>query len=191
MPTFNAPARPRRKLTRRDLPILFLRYAIVLGLITLGLLSIGWLAMARKSDLKSVAGTVQQAPRWQRTKGGPIIVIPVEMGDSLHDLTVEDVSHYQAIMNLKPRDHITALVTSFLEYRVWELKRDGVMLESYEDMYLYQTAMNERGAIVAFGSGLLSLVFLMMALSLRMYFGTWRDPARLAPANAEGPVQRP
>lgn len=188
MPLFSAPERLKRKLTRRDLPILFLRYAIVLGLITLGLLSIGWLAMSRKSDLKLVSGSVQQRPRWQRTKGGPIIVIPVEMGDGLHDLTVEDLSHYQAIMRLKPGDHITALVTSFLEYRVWQLQRDGVMLESYEDMNLYQTTMNERGAIAAFCSGLLSLICLMTALSLRMYFGTWRDPNRL-PADAAGSVQ--
>lgn len=188
MLTFSVPGRARRKLTRRDLPYLFLRYAIVLGLVAFGVVLIGKLDMAKKSNLKSVAGIVLQKPRWQRTKGGPIIVIRVEMGDGPHDLVEEDLSHYQAIMSLKPGDHITALVMSFVGYHIWELKRDGVMLESYKDMYLYQTAMNERGATAAYCSGLLSLICMMVALVLRMYFGTWRDPTRLVPADAGGSV---
>jgi hypothetical protein len=104
--------------------------------------------MAKESDLKFVAGSVQQAPRWvwRSTKSGPIIVIRVETDDGLHDLDAQDLSHSREIMNLKPGDHVTALVKSFFgQYDIWELKRDGVTIESYQDTYLYRTRENERG----------------------------------------------
>lgn len=191
MPMFSAPGRARRKLTRRGLPAFFLTYGILSGIIWIGLPIIGWLSMAKESDLKLVSGSVQQKPRWQRTKGGPIIVIPVEMDDGLHDLTVEDVSHYREIMSLRPGDRISARVTSFLGYHVWELNHEAVTIESYQDTYLYRTRQNERGAEAAPWFGLISLICLTVALILRMYFGTWRDPARLVPADAEDSVQRP
>ena len=110
--------------------------------------------MAKESDLKFVAGSVQQAPRWvwRSTKSGPIIVIRVETDDGLHDLDAQDLSHSREIMNLKPGDHVTALVKSFFgQYDIWELKRDGVTIESYQDTYLYRTRENERGEQTRFG----------------------------------------
>jgi len=185
------PGISRRKLTRRGLPAFFLTYGILTGIIWIGLPVIGWLSMAKESDLKLVSGSVQQRPRWQRTKGGPIIVIPVEMDDGVHDLTVEDLSHYREIMNLRPGDRISARVISFFGYRVWELNLEAVTIESYQDTYLYRSRQNERGAEAAPWFGLISLVCLTLALGLRIYFGTWRDPARFAPVDAENSVQQP
>ena len=73
MPTFDAPSpSPRRwpysvtgakpGIPRRDLPYTFLFVAIVVGLLAVALAAIGKLSMAKESDLKSVAGSVQRAP---------------------------------------------------------------------------------------------------------------------------------
>ena len=111
---------------------------------------IGKLSMAKESDLKFVAGSVQRAPRWVSTKGGSIIVIRVKTDDGLHDLDEQDLSHSREIMHLRPGDRITARVKFWGgDHNIWELKRDGVTIESYQDTYLYQAAMNKDGATAA------------------------------------------
>jgi hypothetical protein len=187
------PGRARRKLTRRDLPARFLIYALVLGLFAVAVPVIGKLAMAKESDLKFVAGSVLQAPRWHReTEGGPIIIVPVETDDGPDDLDEQDLSHSREIMNLRPGDRITARVMSFGgDHNIWELKRDGVTIQSYQDTYLYEAAMNERGVTAALAAGLISLIFLIVALGLRMYFGAWRDSTGSVPPDAADSVQRP
>jgi hypothetical protein len=159
----------------------------MLGFIALVIPLTRWLSMAKESDLKFVAGSVQRAPRWVSTKGGPVIVIRVKMDDGLYDLVQEDLSHSRATMKLKPDDHVTALVKSFFgQYDIWELKHDGVTIESYQDMYLYQTRELERGATNALWFGLVSSIFLTVALALRMYLGAWRDPTPSVPAIQNG-----
>ncbi len=189
MPMFSAPGRANRKLPRRNLPYTFLVLAILLGFIALILPLSGWLAMAKESDLKLVAGSVEQGPGWASPRGGPIIFIRVKMDDGLHDLVEEDLSHSRAIMKLKPGDHVTALVKSFFgQNDIWELKRDGVTIESYQDTYLYRTRENEQGTTNALWLGLASSILLTVAIALRMYFGAWRDSAAV-PADAAGSVQ--
>src|ERR1700676_763842 len=139
MPTFSASGRAQRKLRRRNLPYTLLVLAIMLGFIALVLPLGGWLVMAKESDLKVFAGSVQRAPRWVNTRGGPIIVIRVKVDDGLHDLVEEDFSHSRAIMKLRPDDQVTALVKSFFgQYDIWELRRDVVTIESFQDTYLYR-----------------------------------------------------
>ncbi|MGA3055689.1 MAG: hypothetical protein ABSD63_15890 [Candidatus Korobacteraceae bacterium] len=199
MPTFNAPApgrRARRPVTPRDLPALFLGFALVLGVFAVAIPVMGKLAMAKESDLKFVAGSVQQAPGWARGKGGsklPIIIIRVKMDDGLYDLHEQDLSHSREIMNLRPGDRITARVMPFAGYyhNIWELKRDGVTIQSYQETYLFQAATNERGVIGSLAAGLISLILLIAALVLRMHFGAWRDSTPSLPADAAGYVQRP
>jgi hypothetical protein len=152
--------------------------------------------MAKESDLKFVAGSVQQAPGWARGKGGsklPIIIIRVKMDDGLYDLHEQDLSHSREIMNLRPGDRITARVMPFAGYyhNIWELKRDGVTIQSYQETYLFQAATNERGVIGSLAAGLISLILLIAALVLRMHFGAWRDSTPSLPADAAGYVQRP
>ncbi len=165
----------KRKLTRRSLPTFFLVFAIMLGLMALVGPLIGGLSIAKESDLKFVAGSVQRAPRW--TTEGDLIRIRVETDDGICDLFEEDLSHSRAIMKLKPGDQVTARVQSLLgEYHIWELKRDGVTIESYQDMYLYETRRIERGTTNALWTGLVASILLTVALALRMYFGAWRAP---------------
>ena len=199
MPTFDAPSpSPRRwpyigrygkpGIPRRDLPYAFLFAAILLGLVAVAVAVIGKFSMAKESDLKLVAGSVQRAPRWVHTKGGSIIVIRVKTDDGLHDLDEQDLSHSREIMKLRPGDQITARVQFWGgDHNIWELKRDGVTIQSYQDTYLYQAALNRDGLTAALVFGLVASIFLMAALVLRMYFGAWRDS--WAPADAAGSVQ--
>ena len=174
-----------RKLSRRDLPNFFLIFAIVLGIIALVPPLARRLSWAKESDLKSVAGSVQRAPEWATE--GDLIVIGVEMDDGLHYLVEEDLSHSREIMKLKPGDHVTARVQFLLgRYHIWELKRDGVTIESYQEAYLYETRRIERGATNALWLGLVASIFLTVALALRMYFGAWRDPTHLGLAIRNG-----
>jgi hypothetical protein len=188
MSSFNLPGRAARR--RRNLPYMFLFLAIVFGCFALvGPLS-RWLYIAKESDLALVAGSVQGAPGWESTKGGPIIRIRVEADDGLHDLFEEDLSHSREIINLKPGDHVTARMKSFLgQFNIWELKRDGVTVESYQDVYLYSTQKLEQAKTKALWFGLISSIFLTVAIALRMYFGAWRYSDASVPADAVGPVQ--
>ena len=186
MPTFSAPGRANRRFSPRNLPYTFLFLAIALGFISLCLVA-GWLSMPKESDLKSFTGSVQRAPSWVHTKGGPMIRIRVEMDDGLHNLFEEDLSHSREIMKLKPGDHVTARAQSLLgEYHIWELKRDGVTIESYQDTYLYESREHERGVTSALWFGLASSILLTVALALRMYFGAWRASTAPVPAGAVG-----
>jgi hypothetical protein len=190
MPTYSAPGRPERRYSRRNLPYTFLFLAIILGLIALLVPVSRRLSMAKESDLKFVAGSVQQAPSWAHTEGGGLIRIPVEIDDGLHDFFEEDLSHSREIMNLKPGDHVTARVQSlFGEYHIWELKHDGVTIETYQDMYLYSTQELELGTTKALWLGLVSSIFLVVALALRMHFGAWRASTPLVSADAADYVE--
>jgi hypothetical protein len=198
MPTFSAPreysswrSTPKGKLSWRNLPYTFLVLAMILGFIALIILLAGSFDMAKEGDLKSLAGSVQRAPSWVHTKGGPVVVIHVETDDGQHSLFEEDLSHSREIMNLKPGDHVTARVRFlFGEYDIWELERDGVTIESYQDAYLYQTRLNERGTTNALWLGLISSIFLMVALVLRMHFGAWQDSTPWVSADAADYVER-
>jgi hypothetical protein len=173
------------------LPYTFLFLAIILGLIALLGPMLRSLSMAKESDLKFVAGSVQRAPSLAHTKGGPIIRVPVETDDGLHNLFLEDFTHFREIMNLRPGDHVTARVQSFLgQSDIWELKRDGVTIESYQDVYLYSTRALEQGKINALWLGLISSIFLTAAIVLRMLFGAWRDSPPLVSADAADYVER-
>jgi len=208
MPTFNAPSpSPRRwpyigrygkpGISRRDLPCTFLVIAIVLGFGALLLPWLGWLTMAKESDLELVAGSVLQAPK-QLRPSSPVIRILVETDGGPADIYEDDSSYSREIMNLKPGDHVTARVKGLRvgvprgsrgEYHIWELRRDGVTIQSYQDAYLYQTRVNERQTTYALWLGLVSAICLTVALALRMHFGEWVDSTPLVPADAIGSVQ--
>ena len=205
---FNAPSpSPRRwpyigrygkpGISRRDLPNTFLIIAIILGFGALVLPLLGWLRMAKESDLKFVAGSVLQAPTLLRPSW-PIIRIPIETDDGPADIYEEDMSHSQEIMNLQPGDHVTARV-KFLtvgtlrrssgEYHIYELKRDGVTIESYQDADRNQIRELEQYITNALWVGLLSSICLIAALALRMHFGAWGDSTPSVSADAVGSVQ--
>jgi hypothetical protein len=208
MPTFDAPSpSPVRwpyigrygkpGISRRELPYTFLILAIIFGFGALVLPLLGWLRMAKESDLKFVAGSVLQAPTLLRPSW-PIIRIPIETDGGPAYIYEEDMSHSQEIMNLKPGDHVTARV-KFLtvgtlsrrsgEYHIFELKRDGVTIESYQDSDLSQTRELQQYRTNALWVGLLSSICLAVALALRMHFGEWVDSTPLVPADAIGSVQ--
>lgn len=184
MPTFNAPApggrRTGRPLTRRDLPVIFLVPAILFGFFAIALPVMAKLAMAKESDLKVVAGSVEQEPRWLRGRSGgklPIIEIRLETDDGLYVLHEQDLSHEREVMNLRTGDRITARVKPLATYHnVWELTRDGVTIQSYQESYLYQAEQNKQATTNALLCGLVASISLIVALALRMHFGAWRDP---------------
>ncbi len=202
MPMFNAPSpSPRRwpyigrygkpGISRRDLPYTLLVIAIIFGFGALYLPLMGWFRMTKESDLKSVAGSVRQAPTLLRPIS-PIICIRVETDHGPANIFEEDLSHSREIMNLKPGDYVTARVTlspvgnvsESDEYHVWELKHDGVTIESYQDAYLYGSRELEQYKTTALWLGLAASICLMVALALRMHFGAWVDPTPLDSADA-------
>ena len=94
-------------------------------------------------------------------------------------------------MNLRPGDQITAGVRPLATYHnVWELKRDGVTIQSYQESYLYQVAQNGQAETNALLCGLLAAISLAAGLALRMHFGAWRDPTPSVSADATDYVER-
>jgi hypothetical protein len=140
--------------------------------------------MAKESDLQLVAGSVLQARELTRPSN-PVIRILVATNGRPVAIYEDDLSLSGEIMNWKPGDYITARV-KFLregvprgspgEYHIWELKRDGVTIQSYENAYLYQTGVNERQTTYALGLVLISAICLTVALALRIHFGAWVGP---------------
>ena len=192
MPTFSAFGRDQRQFSSGNLPYFFLILTIALGFVAVALTVMTKLAMAKESDLKSVAGSVQQAPEWLRGNGGklPIILIRVVTDDGLYDLDEFDLSHSGEVMNLRPGDRITARVRPLATYHsVWELKRDGVTIQSYQETRLFQAAQNAQSERNALLSVLAASISLTVALALRIYFGAWRVSTTSPPAAAAGFVQ--
>ena len=171
-------------ISRRELPCVFLVMAIAVGGIALLMPLVRWLTMAKESDLQLVAGSVLQAPELIRSTS-PVIRILVETHGRPVAIYEDDLSLSRQIMNLKWGDHVTARV-KFLragvpeespgEYHIWELKRDGGTIQSYQDAYRYQTRVNERQTTSALGLALISAICLTVALALRIHFGAWVDP---------------
>ena len=191
MPTFNAPPPGERwsyigrygkpGISRRELPCVFLAAAIAVGCLALLLLWVRWLTMAEESDLYLVTGSVLQAPKLIRSSD-PVIRILVQTNGRPIAIYEDDLSLSPEIMNLKWGDQVTARV-KFLrqsrahgKYHIWELKHDGVTIQSYQDAYRYQTRVNERWTTYALGLGLLAAILLTAALALRIHYGAWVDP---------------
>ncbi len=165
---------PNRGFSPLNLPRMLLVFAILLGFIALLAPLSRKLFMAEEGDLKSFAGSVQRAPT-QDSKG--LIRIRVETSDGPHDLLVEDRSHYQQIINLQAGDYVTARAQSLLgEYHIWELKHDGVTIESYQDMCQFSARKLEQGTTSALWIGFLASICLVAAIVLRMFFGVWSQP---------------
>lgn len=171
-------------ISRRELPCVFLVMALTVGFLALLMPSVRRLVMAKESDLYIVSGSVLQAPELI-TSTQPVIRILVSMNGRPIDIYEDDLSLSQQIMNLKWGDPVTARVKlqrastqigSDGEYHIWELKRDGVMIQSYQDAYRYQTQANERATTHALELGLASAILLAVALGLRMHYGAWVDP---------------
>ncbi len=171
-------------ISRRELPCVFLVMAMAVGGLALLLLLARWLTMAKESDLQVVAGSVLQAPELIRSSS-PVISILVKTNGRPIVIYEDDLSLSPQIMNLKWGDQVTARV-KFLragvpegspgEYHIWELKRDGVTIQSYQDAYRYQTRVNERQTTYGLGLVLISAILLTVALALRIHFGAWVDP---------------
>lgn len=170
-------------ISRRELPCVFLVMAIAVGGIALLMPLVRWLTMAKESDLQLVAGSVLQAPELIRSTS-PVIRILVATNGRPVAIYEDDLSLSRQIMNLKWGDQVTARV-KFLragvpeespgEYHIWELKRDGVTIQSYQDAYRYQTRVNERQTTSVLGLALISAICLTVALALRIHFGEWVD----------------
>ena len=171
-------------ISRRELPCVFLVMAMAVGFLAFMQLFGRWLTMAKESDLQLVGGSVLQAPELIRSST-PVICILVQMNGRPIAIYEDDLSLSREIMNLKWGDPVTARV-KFLragvpedspgEYHIWELKRDGVTIQSYQDAYRYQTRVNEKQTTYALGLGLVSAILLTVALALRIHFGAWVDP---------------
>ena len=169
------------RLTRRDSPIVCLIYAVIFAVAALGLPFGAGLDLAQESDLQTIAGSVQSAPRVKNGgKGGIKLHIFVRGSDRLHHLTQDDLSgDVPEIMNLRPGDNVTARVKHDslgrdLEW-LWELRRGGDTILSYEQTLRYLERRNARIGKFAFWAGALSVGLFVAALLLRSRFGAWRD----------------
>src|SRR5206468_2640305 len=87
------PVSGRRTPSRRNLPYMFLGLAILLGSMAIVIPLTGWLATAKESDLKLVAGSVQRAPGWVGHRS--MIGIRVQTDDGVQELVEDDLSHSQ------------------------------------------------------------------------------------------------
>ena len=156
-------------------------YAVLFAVAALGLPFAASLDLAQKSDLQTIAGSVESAPRVTNGgKGGTKLHIFVRGSGRLYHLTQDDLSgDVPEIMNLRAGDNVTARVKHDLLGRdldwLWELTRDGDTVLSYEQTLRYFDRRNARIRKIAFCAGALSFGLFIAALLLRRRFGAWRD----------------
>jgi len=171
---------PRRKATRRDLPALCVIYGVIFAFAALVLPLGARLDMAKRSELYSISGTVQDMSRTDPPKAGPKLHIFVQDSNRVHHLTQHDLSYeVPALRRLRPGDNVTALVRrDFLGRNlewVWEVQRDGVTILSYDQTQGFLERTKEQMQAIALWAGVLSIGTFMVAIFLRMRFGAWRD----------------
>jgi hypothetical protein len=173
----------RRSATRRDLPALCLLYSVIFALAAIGLPFGAKLDMARKDELRSITGIVQDTSRTNLSKAGPKLHIFVRDGDRVFHLTQDDLSNVApAVCNLRAGDNVTALVRRDFLGRdlewVWEVRRDGVTLLSYEQTERYLEQSMGRMKVIAVWAGVISIGLLGLAIRLRTHFGAWSEGMR-------------
>ncbi len=162
------------KRSRRNLPYLFAVFAVLLAIAAILIPSLAWFAMAPQSDLQSFSGSLTEAPSWGSHS---VINIRLQTQDGVQDLVLEDLSHSEQILKLSAGDNIAARVYPFLgQYDLWELKHDGMIIESYQDAYVYRAQQLEQGTTTALWMGLAACILFVVAVALRMHFGVWREP---------------
>jgi len=83
------------------------------------------------------------------------------------------------LRSLQRGDSVTALVKDDFLGRdlewMWELKRDGVTILSYEQTRELLEGERNRSLRIARWAGALSIALLFAAILLRIRFGRWRD----------------
>ena len=175
LPRLFTPFTPtNRGFSPSNLPKMFLVLALVLGGLALFTPASRRLSTAGENDLRSFSGIVQQVPT---REGDGLIRIRVATSDGEHDLFVEDLSHLQEIMDLRPGDSITARAQSWLgELHVWELQHDGATIESYQETRQFSDRALQHGQASALWAGLVASIFLIVAIVLRLCFGVWSQP---------------
>jgi len=159
----------------RNLPSAALALAGILALGAIVIPSLSWFAMAPETDLKSLSGSLVDAPG----SGDSAITLRLQTSEGAYDIVVEDPSHSPQIRQLRAGDDVTALVYPFLgQYNLWELSRDRETIESYQDTYLYSSQRLEQSMTTALWLGFAASILFVVAVALRMHFGVWREPRR-------------
>lgn len=176
--------------TRRDLPAMFLMYGVIFALGAFGLPIANNLdnKIIQEKDLQSISGTVQSAPRTTSGKGSMHLHIYLRASNGIFHLVQDDLTRsVPAIMDLRTGDRVTARVSPDRTREVnwlWELRREGSTILSYEDTCRWIEGCKARGRVIAHWTGGLSLGCFALAILLRKYFGAWRDSKWSAPAGA-------
>ena len=170
----------RRKATRRDLPALCLLFGAIFALGAVALPFGAKLDLAKKSELSHVSGTVERVARTFAGKAGAKLHIFINDGNRVHHLTQDDLSRdVPSLRSLEPGDKVVALVRRDFLGRdlewVWELRRDGVTILSYDETQKFLGRGAERLRTVARFAGAFSIALLAIAVLLRLRFGAWRD----------------
>jgi len=129
-------------------------------------------------------------------KAGRKLHILIRGNDGLHHLTQEDLSDdVPGVMALRAGDRVTARVRHDPFGRdldwLWELRRDGVVILSYEDTYRYFERVHVADLRLAHWTGILAVGLFALAVLLRRHFGAWRDTRQLGSrgdAGSSGPL---
>ena len=182
--------RPRRKTTRRDLPVILLIFGVIFGVAALCGPFASDSLLPKESDLRTISGLVQRAPYITGPgKGGNMLQIFVRESDDLHHLTQDDMGHLvpgimDPIMNLRVGDKVTARVERDSLGRdldwLWEMQRGGITILSYQDTHLFMERRNVRTRQLCHWAGVLAFVSFLVAVLLRRHFGAWKDTRQLA-----------
>ena len=113
-------------------------------------------------------------------KAGRKLHIFIQASDGAHHLTQDDLTQdVPGIMDLRAGDNVTAGVRRDSLGRdldwLWELRRDGVTILSYDETRQFLEHRNARIRELAHWAGALFLGLFVTAILLRNHFGAWRD----------------
>jgi hypothetical protein len=170
-----------RKLSRRDLPALYLIGGFIFGFAALALPFGAKLDMAKRNELHAVSGIVQSITR--TTGKVTKLNIVVWDGNRSHHLTQDDLYYdVPTLHSLRTGDPISALVRrDFLGRDLewfWEIRRGTETILSYDQTQRFLESEKERTDVFAYWAGVLSIAFLMAAIFLRVRFGAWQASTR-------------
>lgn len=169
------------KLTRRDLPSMFILFGLASVMFAMIMSFVATKAIEKDSDLQPISGIVESVDEEHLFRFGPKLRIVIHDGSRLYSLTQDHLAYLApGTLNLQRGSRITARVNQDLISRdlkwIWELKQNGNTILSYEDTSNYFKNSNEKDYKIARYAVAISFGLFILGVILRLFFGVWKDP---------------
>ena len=171
----------RPGLTKRDLPIAFMIWGVAFGIFA-SVQALGRIGDAKQihpeSSLIAISGTVERIA-YRQTKSTRIADVTVKNSDGVYVLTSDSWSNAIDGSSLAIGDRVRSETWPNFTTQLnaaWSLQRDGETIVSYNQTLLDRQSKQRSDIRFTEVLAFVSMLLLVAAIVLRLYFGAWSAP---------------